>query len=477
MLKVFHIAARDFKATVFTKAFLIGALVPPLIMLVAIPLVTMLVKNEPPPVKGRVRVIDLSGDASVVQRVGTALSPEALRERVQADLREGTDKAKEQIDAMVPAGQAQQAKAMMDAQAGAAARGVPELMVITDLPADPAAELEKEKDLLRPRSNASDAGAEPSADAPLALVVVLKHAVKPGPDGTLQAFDLFVRPKVDIRVQGLLRQQVRRAIVDARLAAAGHDPARMASLLRLDAPAAVEMTDSGEKKSSELRQILVPLAFMILLWVSTFSGGQMLLTSTIEEKSNRIMEVLLSAVSPVQLMTGKILGQMAASLAILGLYSVLGLSAITALNRADLIETRYLIYLFVFFFIAYFTIASMMAAIGSAVNDIHEANSLLTPVMLVVTAPMVLMMPIIFNPKGMLATVLSFTPPVSPFVMLLRVCSSDPPPTWQVLLSMLVGVLTVIALVRIAAKVFRVGVLMYGKAPNFATLIRWIRMA
>ncbi|MCE7974560.1 MAG: hypothetical protein DYG92_09625, partial [Leptolyngbya sp. PLA1] len=150
----------------------------------------------------------------------------------------------------------------MDAQADAAARGVPELLLVTDQPTDPATDVEKEKELLRPRSNTTSPDADPKTEAPLALVVIREHAVKPGPDGTLEGFDLFVRPKVDIRVQGLLRQQVRRAVVDARLAAAGHDPAKMASLLRLDAPAAVEMTDSGEKKSSELRQILVPLAFM-----------------------------------------------------------------------------------------------------------------------------------------------------------------------------------------------------------------------
>jgi ABC-2 type transport system permease protein len=309
-------------------------------------------------------------------------------------------------------------------------------------------------------------------------VVVDPAAVrKPADADAFGSYELFVRAKMDMRVRGMLRGQLREAIVQARLAANGEDPARIRELTRVEAPEAREITRSGEQKASEMRQMMVPLAFMILLWVSVFAGGQMLLTSTIEEKSNRIMEVLLSAVSPMQLMTGKIVGQMAASLAILSLYALLGVSSLLALNRADLIEPMQIVYLIVFFFLAFFTIASMMAAVGSAVNDLQEANALLTPVMLVIMTPMILMMPIIFNPGGTLATVMSFTPPVNPFVMVLRLASSEPPPTWQVLVSIAIGVATVYVMLRLTAKIFRVGVLMYGKPPNLATLIKWVRMA
>jgi ABC-2 type transport system permease protein len=189
------------------------------------------------------------------------------------------------------------------------------------------------------------------------------------------------------------------------------------------------------------------------------------------------MEVLLSAVSPMQLMTGKIVGQLAAAFLVLVLYSGTGIVALIYLGSRGQIEWTNLIYLFIFFFIAFFTIAAMMAAIGSAVSDVHEAQTLLTPVMLVIMTPMLLMMPIIFNPKSWMATILSFLPPINPFVMILRISSTDPPPFWQIALSIAIGLVTVYISLRLAAKIFRVGVLMYGKPPNLATLIRWIRMA
>src|SRR6185436_10513048 len=124
-----------------------------------------------------------------------------------------------------------------------------------------------------------------------------------------------------------------------------------------------------------------------------------------------------------------------------------------------------------------FTIAAMMAAVGSAVTDIHEAQALMMPVMLVVMVPMLLMMPIIYNPNGKMATTMSFIPPISPFVMVLRLSSSQPPPMWQAYLAVAIGIVTVFVAMKGAAKIFRIGVLMYGKPPNLATLIKWVRMA
>lgn len=474
MRKVFHVALRDFKATVLTKAFLMGVLIPPLIMVVVGPLALMLINKEPPSVSGVVRVVDLSTGATAAPRIAEKLAPEALREKALADSAEAQREAAKQMSAMLSPAQAAQAEELMKAQLENAARNVPVLTVETPaLEPDANAQIDALKQALVPAAGAGP----PGAGAPLALVVVRPNAVTPAPDGRFESFDLYVRPKLDMRVQQSLKRQVREAVVDARLAASGHDPTPLRVLMRLDMPETVEVTVAGDKTSSELRQMFVPLAFMILLWITVFAGGQMLLTSTIEEKSNRVMEVLLSAVSPMQLMSGKILGQMAASLMILVLYAGLGVSGLAAFNRSDIVEWHVLGYLVIFFFLAYFTIASMMAAIGSAVNDLHEANALLTPIMLVIIMPMVLMMPIILNPKGALATTLSFIPPLNSFVMVLRISSTDPPPSWQVWASILVGIVGAYLMLRVTAKVFRVGVLMYGKAPNFATLIRWVRMA
>jgi ABC-2 type transport system permease protein len=221
----------------------------------------------------------------------------------------------------------------------------------------------------------------------------------------------------------------------------------------------------------------MPGAFMMLLWISVFFGGQSLLTTTVEEKSSRVMEVLLSAVSPLQLMTGKILGQMFAALTIMVLYAGSGLGALFVFKQDHLLDPLALVYLVVFFVIAFFIIASIMAAVGSAVNDMREAQALMGPIMSVLVIPMILWMPISRNPNSTFAQVCSFVPPINPFIMVVRLAGSEKVPAWQVPVSILVGVLTMLFCAWAAAKVFRVGVLMYGKPPNLRTLIKWVRMA
>jgi ABC-2 type transport system permease protein len=111
------------------------------------------------------------------------------------------------------------------------------------------------------------------------------------------------------------------------------------------------------------------------------------------------------------------------------------------------------------------------------VSDLREAQGLLTPVILINFLPLMLWMPITRDPNSAFALATSLIPPVSPFVMILRLASNTPPPMWQVLLSIVVGIAAAIATVWLAGKIFRVGLLVHGKPPNFATLVRWARMA
>jgi ABC-2 type transport system permease protein len=214
---------------------------------------------------------------------------------------------------------------------------------------------------------------------------------------------------------------------------------------------------------------------MLLLWISTFTAGQHLMMSTIEEKSNRVMEVLLSAVSPLQLMFGKILGQGLVGLIIVMIYASLGIAGLIVFAVLHLVPVIQLVYLAVYFFMAYFMIASIMAAVGSAVSDIREANSLLMPAMMVLMLPFLLWLPISEDPNGPIASIFSFIPPAIPFVMILRLPSAESVPLWQIPATMVWGYACVLAMIWMAAKVFRVGVLMYGKPPSPLQLIKWVR--
>jgi ABC-type Na+ efflux pump permease subunit len=223
--------------------------------------------------------------------------------------------------------------------------------------------------------------------------------------------------------------------------------------------------------------VLVPMVLAGLMLFGVMVGGQTLLTSTIEEKSSRVIEVLLSAVSPLQLMAGKILGQLAVSLLVLSVYAGLGLVLLISSALLGLVDLSLVLYMLGFFLITYVFFGAVFAMAGAAVNDMKEAQTLMGPVMLVLLGPWMLAFPIMRDPDSTLAVVLSFLPPVNAFVMMLRLASSTPPPAWQALLSMAVGVAAAVAAIWCAAKIFRIGLLMHGKPPNLATLIRWVRAA
>ena len=237
------------------------------------------------------------------------------------------------------------------------------------------------------------------------------------------------------------------------------------------------VTATGEDRTNEVLNQVMPMAFMGLLLVSVMLSGQYLLTTTVEEKQNRVVEVLLSATSPMELMVGKIFGQMAVGLLVLALYLGLGVMALLSFASLGMLDPTLIVFLLLFFFIAYLTVGAFMAAIGAAVNDIREAQGLMTPVMMVIMVPWILWMPISRDPNSVFATVLSFLPPVSSFVTMLRMASATPPPLWQSLLSVVVSAGGAVAMLWFAAKIFRIGLLMFGKPPDFATLVRWVRMS
>jgi ABC-type Na+ efflux pump permease subunit len=237
------------------------------------------------------------------------------------------------------------------------------------------------------------------------------------------------------------------------------------------------LTSTGTKAKENLElRFMIPGGFMMLMWIAAFTSANQLLTTTIEEKSSKVIEVLLSATSPLELLAGKILGQGFVSLLMLSTYGAAGLAGLAFLTMLDIVPLSSLILFFLWFLLAYFMVASIMAAVGSAVSDLREAQSLVQPAMIVMMIPLLLWLPISENPTGWLATITSFVPPIGPFVMVLRTTGAvEPIPLWQIGLALAVNGFSTIALVWIASRVFRIGVLMQGKPPTPMELLRWAR--
>ena len=221
-------------------------------------------------------------------------------------------------------------------------------------------------------------------------------------------YDLFVRSNLDDRIQDEIRDAAREAIIAARIRAAGLDPQRIDALTNVDRGPVTTVTETGESDAFTGFNRMLPMGFAILLLVSVMSSGQYLLTTTVEEKSSRMIEVLLSAVSPFELLTGKILGQLGVGLTILVTYASMAILGLISAAMFGLLDTTLLLYLLIFFLVTYVTMGSFMAAIGSSVNELREAQSLMTPVTLLMIVPWLFAYPISRDPNSLLAVVMSF---------------------------------------------------------------------
>jgi ABC-2 type transport system permease protein len=247
------------------------------------------------------------------------------------------------------------------------------------------------------------------------------------------------------------------------------------------------LTDTGTEANAELVDTLTqwaPVAFVYLLWISIFSVTQMLLTNTVEEKSNKLVEVLLSSIAPIDLMAGKILGIAATGvtivaawltmflLLVLWLPSLLG--APIGLNLAALIDNPiYLSSFVVYFVLGYLFYAALLCGIGSMANNLKEAQTLMMPIQLLLIVPLIVMIPIGRDPHGLLAEVLSWLPPFTPFVMMNR--AAFPPSLATYIGTTALMVASIAVSLWLAARVFETGILMTGKPPRLRALLALLR--
>lgn len=306
-----------------------------------------------------------------------------------------------------------------------------------------------------------------------ALVVVPREAV----DGEAEA--RLTRKDSELMAAQHLQRIVNEAVQAVRFDGADPpiDRERVARLLRPVSVAELDL-DTGVKRADDgFVAAMTPFAFMFVLYMATMGISWGLLTSVLEEKSSRVVELLLSAVSPVQLMAGKILGMVGVGALMLGVWAVVGLVAASAQDLHGVLSTARLAYMIAYFIPGFLLMAAMLAAIGGACNTLKEAQSMASPLTLLNIIPVVMWLPISQNPQSALSVALSFIPPITPFVMILRICVDPHVPLWQVLATLALLWAAVLAAVFAAGKIFRVGVLMYGKPPTLRELARWIRQA
>lgn len=270
----------------------------------------------------------------------------------------------------------------------------------------------------------------------------------------------------------VLNERFRRASVDRALVVRLTKPSPIDERGLFERDAGGRITAAQEVDVA--RAYGVPVAVLVLMYITIMASAPQLLNSVIEEKMSRISEVLVGSVTPFQLMMGKLVGGAAASLVLTALYITGGLVVAQYWGGYASAVTPAIVLWFLFFLImALFIFGALFVAIGAACNDLKDSQNMMTPVMLLVMVPMFTAGSILRAPDGTMATVLSLIPTAAPFLMMLRIALQPGPPTWQVMLCVVLMAATVVAVVWGAGKIFRTGLLMQGKSPTVGEMLRW----
>ena len=339
---------------------------------------------------------------------------------------------------------------------------------------------------------------------------------------------VYYSENVPMAVQGDITRQVERMIQDRKIELLGVNPEILAKTKTSVNLTMVDMSgQDGEKEESDLVQgVKYGLAFAlcIMLYMFMVFSGNMVMTSTLEEKTNRIVEVIISSVRPFDLMVGKIisyglvcltqLGVWVVMLTSLSLIGVAGVSSVLDKKAAehmtemtaqmsssdpavaqtvavassdmdkvaevmtDLSQIDFLtigIVSIVFFILGYLLYASLYAAVGAAVDSPNDAGQFVMPLTIPLLLGFYCAITIINNPNGPVAFWMSMIPLTSPVVMMVRVPFGVP--AWEIVLSALLLLVTFLALTWVAAKIYRIGLLSYGTKPSYKDLWKWIKQS
>jgi len=301
--------------------------------------------------------------------------------------------------------------------------------------------------------------------------------------------DVFETPRVEYIAlnvsnpidQYTLAASVNDVLVDRRLSQAGLDTRLVKRLTRHVELSPQRLSESGAHEDKGVTFIFAVILVM-LIYVAVMMWGQMLMTGVLEEKTSRVVEVVASAVEPWRLLAGKVLGIGAAGLTQLGVWALagalaLGLGAsVAAQANVTLPEVSALmaVSFLVFFILGFFLYSLLYAAVGAAVNSMPDAQSLILVIVMPQMLAILFMVPVIQSPDSTLSIALSLFPFTAPTLMFVRIVVLTPP-LWQIALSVLLCVVTIVATTWVVARIYRVGILMYGKKPSLGEILRWVR--
>lgn len=287
-----------------------------------------------------------------------------------------------------------------------------------------------------------------------------------------------------------LQDGVRLAVLGLRFEQAGLDPQRVQALSKIKLEMSTERLSERGRGGGGENSVFLAYGVAMLLYMSIVLYGQAIMMGVIEEKTQRVAEVVVASISPEKLLAGKVLGVgsvgltqqivwIGSAIAMLQLKgpiaNALGIATVSTFTLPSVsIGTG--LTLLVFFLLGYTLFATLFAAAGSMVSSTQDAQQVATPLTLLIVPSLLLLTPVLLEPNGTLARVFTIVPFTAPILMPVRMSLTNVPMV-EVLASIALLVVSCLGAVWVAARIYRVGVLMYGKKPSMAEVMRWVRVS
>ena len=278
----------------------------------------------------------------------------------------------------------------------------------------------------------------------------------------------------NIKIFSQLRRTLNQVVIEQRMLDQDIDISLVGALSRNIRFDTFEVDEEGiTSEGNELTSFLLPLMFLMILFMTVFMSGQLLLRSVMEERTNRTIEILLSSVTADEIMRGKILGLGALGLIQMIFYLICGL-VVTEYKELTIVDYSQIPIFFIYFVTGYLFYASIFAAMGTLFKSEQEAQQSSGIISIVAILPIAFSSYFITNPGSAFTVASSYIPPLTPFMMILRVGTKSVEYT-EIILSTLLMIVSCWLMLKLSGKIFRIAILLYGKRPTFKEIIRWAK--
>jgi ABC-2 type transport system permease protein len=296
--------------------------------------------------------------------------------------------------------------------------------------------------------------------------------------------ELHARNTGDVITIETLEDRLSRAVVEQRMRDANIAPARVRELSSEVNLTTAKVTERGAQRDDAGGSFFFAIGISTFILIAILMYGQAILSAIVEEKTTRIVEVLFSSVRAFTLMVGKLVGVSLVALTQYSIWAVLFLlvslygAGVLMMSGVELnfprIAPSILLYALLFFLLGFYLYATLYAVVGAIVTTEKEAGQIIIPVSFIMVIAVYLAFPVIRSPNSAFSFWVSMVPFFAPITMMTRIVS-ETPPFWQIALSILICILTVVGLLWVAARIYRTGMLMYGKRATIPEIIRWVR--